>query len=317
MDGFSLPSTMNCKHTDQNMAAHGWIKLRLLRLQLIIHGTDVWTFFLRNHTVEVMTFFRAYIGRTNPIPKRFVSLAIGWFIFAGTAVGDTGSVPAANQRDFHYPVKLYLQKDYYRSITETLRLKFKYPGESAKHQLDVFLLKSYYHLKDFTQVEKTANEIFQNPLYLSNRSANRETSVFLTLSLLEVGREKEAEEVWHQFAGESPTGPLPWTSEITGRVDPEKAEFCSGIVPGLGLMLSGEYTKAAVSFLLNFVFIVGSYQYFMQKQFGISGLLLFFEIGWYSGGKKASREAAVEYNRRIARQYRKNWARSVLTEQER
>ena len=213
-------------------------------------------------------------------------------------------------RQFEYAIKLYLEDDYYRSITEILRLKLRFPEESAKHQLDLYLLKNYYHLKDFAQVKLIAEGILPNPAYALNKDAVGEVTTYLTLSLLEEGENDKAEQLWNKFANLTSSDLLPPEQDIPGQVNPDKAKLYSKIVPGSGLLLSREYSKATVSFVINIVFLVGSYNHFVLKQYGIAGLMFFFEIGWYFGGQNAAHEAAVKYNKTIISQYRQQWLNS-------
>ncbi|MBU2647787.1 hypothetical protein KKI24_23970 [bacterium] len=207
---------------------------------------------------------------------------------------------------------LYGQKDYYRSISEILNLKFQYPLTSEKRKLDLYLLKSYYQLKDFSSVEAVALEFLREEDPSLDKTTVRQYGLILLASQLQTGREKAAHETWETYVREDPSAVFPSSESFPERIDPNRAAFYSGIVPGSGLLLSEQYGKAVVSFLLNVLFISGSYYAFTQQHYGISGLLMFFEISWYFGGKKASAEAAEQYNRRHIRRIQGNWIQAQL-----
>jgi len=85
------------------------------------------------------------------------------------------------------------------------------------------------------------------------------------------------------------------------------ASFLSGVIPGSGLLLSGNYGSAVVSFALNLIFLSGICSSVANEQYGIAGLLSFFEISWYFGGKRASAEAARKYNHQLVEAKQRAW----------
>ncbi|MCP4751783.1 MAG: hypothetical protein GY866_12890 [Proteobacteria bacterium] len=191
-------------------------------------------------------------------------------------------------------------------------MKFLFPKESARHRLDLYLIKNYYELKDYARAVDISNDFLGKHSKSGSSPSTREAGYYLTLSLLAQGKDEQAGKTWNIHVRQRSIDRFPTMRDIPDRVDPEKARLYSKMVPGSGLLLSGEYGKAAVSFLINLVFIAGSYRYFVGKQYGTAGLLFFFEIGWYHGGQNASHEAAVRYNERSTRQYRKDWLRSRM-----
>lgn len=209
--------------------------------------------------------------------------------------------------DFSFPINLFYQQDYYRSVTEILRLRFHYPHESAKNRLDLFLVKNYYQLGAFNKAEMEAKRILLPPGIEKNKQKRQEAGKFLAFSLLKQGKDQLARQAWIAYVDEDKQYLPPIATEFSDRVDPLRANSFSSVIPGSGLLLSREYGKSVVSFLINMVFIAGSYQFFMNGQYGVSGLLLFFEIGWYSGGKKAAIESANLYNEQNAKEIRQRW----------
>ncbi|PCI23394.1 MAG: hypothetical protein COB67_12875 [SAR324 cluster bacterium] len=211
------------------------------------------------------------------------------------------------ENSLKFPIQLYEQKDYYRSISELLRLEFQFPQNSARQQLHLYLLKNYDAIDNFRKVEKTIAEIYShspsNPFTPEKRIAAK----ILTFSLLRQGQEKKAKELWEQLVLRQEDVDFPLASRIPGQVDPEQARSYSAILPGAGLLLSKEYGKASASFLLNGVFLLGIFQSLQNKQLGLAGLLFFFEWGWYSGGQEAAAEAANNYNQQLIETTQKQW----------
>lgn len=224
---------------------------------------------------------------------------------------NTGSESAAEQLQF--VEKLYHQNEFHRSISEAMRFKFRYPDSSAKEELDLYILKSYYRLEDFQSVTREGSSIIANASDRPQLHLNQ-VGLLLSAAALKLGNEKKAEETWNRYVRKNAEITFPGAATIDGRVDPERAAYLSGLIPGSGLLLSKHYGRAATSFLLNLLFIYGGYTAISQEQYGVAGLLIFFEISWYFGGKKASAEAARIYNRRMINRQQQTWLRGQFIE---
>lgn len=211
--------------------------------------------------------------------------------------------------------QLYRQKDYYRVVSEIFSIRFDVPDSSARHELNLYLLKSLYNLDDHQTLKNEAMSILLDNDTLSNKAQKQEIGLLLIASTIEKGELELAESAWKRFIQENESESFPGRTSVNGQVDPEQASFYSGILPGSGFLLSRQYGKAAVSLLLNLLFIYGSYAAFEQEQFGIAGVLLFFEIGWYSGGKKAAAESAQEYNHHLIQKQQRAWIQTRLRQQ--
>ncbi len=235
-----------------------------------------------------------------------------FLILTSTAFSQThvNREPDAKQLElFNY---LYENKEYHRSITEILRLKFRYSQTSEKAKLDLYLLKNYYQLKEHTSVISVASEILTEMKPSPEKQTGRQPSLILVSSLLHQGYEKRAQHIWEDKIRDEETVVFASSVTVANRIDSNLASFYSGILPGSGFLLSDEYGKAAVSFALNLIFISASYHAFKQQQFGVAGLLMFFEVNWYFGGKKASAEAARQLNYKNVRRYQQNWIHQQL-----
>ena len=206
----------------------------------------------------------------------------------------------------NFPKELYQQKDYYRTVTEVLRIRFQHPKKAEEKRFNLLLVKSYFHLEDYIQLKTAAGEILSDRKNYSS-DEKKEVAKYLTLSYLKENNEIAAKTTWDRYVNGNIDHPFPLASEVSGQIDPNRARLYSAIIPGSGMLLSGEYGKAAVSFLLNMGFLLGTYQYYHKEAYGIAGLLFFFEIGWYQGGINASEESAENYNRRLVQEQRNRW----------
>ena len=249
-----------------------------------------------------MTAVKLYI---RSIPVLFLFLAV----CCSVNILQAADVNLHKGPDLTYPFKLYQQQDYYRAVTEILRLKFLFPKDSARHRLDQYLVKSYYELRLYGHAERAANHFLQHS-DPSDHEARTNVAMLLVFSQLQQDKYPDARQTWLNYISQDLVNLPPSVKNIPDRIDPEKARLFSSIIPGSGLILSHQYGSAIVSFLINAAFIAGTYHYFNNHQYGVAGLLLFFEIGWYSGGKKAAYEAAENYNHNQLELLRQNWIES-------
>lgn len=205
-----------------------------------------------------------------------------------------------------FPEVLYREKEYYRVVTEVLREQFHQPKKAEEKKLNLLLVKSYFHLEDYIALKTAARSILsEEGIY--DIEEKQEVAKYLTLIYLKENKENKAKHIWEKYVLHKEDKSFFLSSNILGQIDPERAGLYSAIVPGSGMLLTGEYGKAAVSFLLNIGFLLGTYQYYHRGAYGIAGLLLFFEIGWYKGGINASKESAENYNRRLVQDRKNRW----------
>ncbi|MGD8705217.1 MAG: tetratricopeptide repeat protein, partial [Syntrophobacterales bacterium] len=70
----------------------------------------------------------------------------------------------------------------------------------------------------------------------------------------------------------------------TVKKSPAVAGTLSAVLPGAGHLYTGRPGQAASSFLLNALFIAGAVIAFQNDSPVLGGILVFFELGWYTGG---------------------------------
>jgi hypothetical protein len=205
-----------------------------------------------------------------------------------------------------FPAQLFLENDFFRAVSEIYRLKFEY-GNTLKPDLEILWLHSQYRLHEYYKVMQNSKKLLDREEIQSVVTQRFEIGKLLTASLIQTGRPDEAGQVWQYHCYPVTGEEFPTADNLPDRIDPEKARLYSAVLPGSGFILSGEYNKAIVSFLLNALFIAGIYQYAADNQYGIAGVLVFFELGWYFGGQNASYEAAEKVNFKKIQQARQDW----------
>lgn len=210
------------------------------------------------------------------------------------------------QQQYNFAIELHHQKDYYRSQSEILKLEFQYPKQAQQSDIKIYLLKNLFYLEQYNALSQQANVIVTTATDYSENTI-QETYKILTVSYLKQHQTEVAYQTWsNAFQGESVNN-FPLENNMEGLIDSQKAGWSSALLPGSGFLFSENYGKATTSFLLNALFIAGCVHYYHQKNWGITALLLFFEIGWYEGGIRASIEHANIYNQNIINTYHQKW----------
>jgi tetratricopeptide (TPR) repeat protein len=84
---------------------------------------------------------------------------------------------------------------------------------------------------------------------------------------------------------------------------PVAAGVLSAVLPGAGQAYGEEYGRAAISFLLNGLFIWGMVESFRHDRYVVGGILTVFELGWYSANILNAVNSAEKYNRKNTQEY--------------
>lgn len=206
-----------------------------------------------------------------------------------------------------YPEYLFYQGDYYRAITEILREKY-FGNNTIRVENGLLLTKAHYFLADYQLARKEAKLILSLPGV--EKTTKKQVAKWFVFALLQQNEDKFAAATWNKWVSETENDfPL---RERFERVNPEQARLYSTILPGAGFLLTDSYGKALVSFALNALFIAGTVHYWKEKDYGIAALLLFFEMGWYFGGREASEENAREYNNKLWIKARDQWIQEKI-----
>ncbi len=92
---------------------------------------------------------------------------------------------------------------------------------------------------------------------------------------------------------------------------PQKAKQLQAILPGAGYYYVGLKNAAITSFIINALFIAGTYQLFHKGYPTLALFTLSLESGWYLGGINGAELAANEFNERLY----EGKAKEVLTQE--
>jgi len=96
---------------------------------------------------------------------------------------------------------------------------------------------------------------------------------------------------------------------LEGELLPRKNPTTAGvlaIIPGLGHAYCNRYKDALVAFLLNGLFIWATVEAFNEDLNVLGGMLLFLELGWYSGNIYSAVNTAHKYNRKARNDFRRS-----------
>ena len=81
--------------------------------------------------------------------------------------------------------------------------------------------------------------------------------------------------------------------------DPTTAGVLAGVLPGLGHVYCNRYKDGAVAFLLNGLFIWAAVESFHNDNDVLGAILVFAEVGWYTGNIYSAVNSAHKYNRKL------------------
>jgi tetratricopeptide (TPR) repeat protein len=80
--------------------------------------------------------------------------------------------------------------------------------------------------------------------------------------------------------------------------NPTDAGTLAAILPGLGHAYVGRYKDGLLAFVVNGLFIWAAIESFRQDHEVLGGILLFLEVGWYTGNIYSAVNVAHKYNRK-------------------
>jgi TolA-binding protein len=123
---------------------------------------------------------------------------------------------------------------------------------------------------------------------------------------MHTGNWRDASDTFGAFAPESPLYPasqeLAVKSLQGGTLhykDPTTAGVLAAVLPGLGHAYCNRYRDAMVAFLVNGLFIWAAVESFNNDHNVLGGILVFLELGWYSGNIYSAANSAHKHNRRV------------------
>jgi len=173
----------------------------------------------------------------------------------------------------------------------------------------LFLIgESYYQQGALKEAERYFTQVKEKyPLMdLNNMALYR-----LGWTKMRVNRWRDASEVFSEVEKESPLydSSLQLAQQsLSGETLPYKSPQCAGtlaaILPGLGHAYVSRYKDAAISFLLNGLFIWAAVESFQQDHEVLGGILTFLELGWYTGNIYSAVNVTHKHNRKMQNEFR-------------
>ncbi|MBN2032038.1 MAG: tetratricopeptide repeat protein [Deltaproteobacteria bacterium] len=88
--------------------------------------------------------------------------------------------------------------------------------------------------------------------------------------------------------------------------DPTKAGVLAAVLPGMGHAYCNRYRDALVSFLINGLFIWAALESFNNDREVLGSILVFAELGWYSGNIYSAVNSTHKYNRKLKEDFLRN-----------
>jgi len=186
-------------------------------------------------------------------------------IFDGVHRDYTGNLPAGKalllMGETYYRQGIFKEAEYYyRQVAET------YPQPELKNSAIYRLGWCRMHTRNWRDASETFKIVARSsPLYEPSRD------------LAERSMEGET---------------LPYK-------DPTTAGVLAGVLPGLGHAYCNRYRDGAVAFLLNGLFIWAAVESFNNDHDVLGGILVFAELGWYSGNIYSAVNSAHKHNRKL------------------
>ncbi len=85
--------------------------------------------------------------------------------------------------------------------------------------------------------------------------------------------------------------------------DPVKAGIMAALLPGLGHAYVHRYKDAAMAFAVNSLFILAAWESFEEDHQVLGGMLLFVELGWYTGNIYSGVNVTHKHNRKVKKDF--------------
>jgi tetratricopeptide (TPR) repeat protein len=237
---------------------------------------------------------------------------------------------------FEFARSLQENHDYARAITEYQRHLSYYPDSDYRPVVERNLLRCYYEAGQYRQAIGYGESVLGNAshpesdeirFYVGAASFKRTDYVKAEFYFGELGRENgpsrdkaqmaqgltlayelEWEKSWRLFEQIDDTSAYSIKALGCARLAREGANLkykdptlagVAAIIPGLGYLYAG-YPKTALSaFVVNALFIWGTYEAFRNDLPGLGATLAVFGIGWYSGNIYGSVTSAKRRNMKM------------------
>jgi tetratricopeptide (TPR) repeat protein len=202
----------------------------------------------------------------------------------------------------HQIAMSYFKGEKYSQALERFRtLAERYPSDETGIKSLFMLAETYYQKKDYNQ----AIDAFEKFLTSYPKDPQADAAkIKKGWCYLRQGNWREASEEFRKLPPDSPlhaqgqelaeeSGKYPGIEKKS----PYLAGGLSAVLPGAGQLYIGRKTDAAAAFLLNGTFIWAATESYRKRSYVTTGILLFFESGWYLGNIYNAISSAHKYNR--------------------
>jgi len=246
---------------------------------------------------------------------------------AGQAPAETVPPPATPEGVLSFAQALLRSGESFRAVTEYLRFLHHYPDHpevptaveglgSAYAQAGRWdeAVSAFFRLSELAPGDRS-RRMLGSALYRARRypesaqvllgSGPREADSTLgTLAALRAGA----------------PDPLPRSAradvadEYRGleKKSPALAGTLSAALPGAGHLYADRPRDAAVSFVVNGLFLWGTYEAVRKEEWALAGVLGLFELGWYTGNIVSAVNAAHKWNQREEGRFFERWEAGAL-----
>jgi tetratricopeptide (TPR) repeat protein len=212
-------------------------------------------------------------------------------------------------RTAKYQIALsYSKGDKFDQAIQRFRtLSDEYPNEETGKEALFMLGETYYRKKDYAQ----AIDVLERFQAIYPADARRDSAMIrIGWSYLRQGDWRQASEEFQKVPADSAVRPhaeglaadVKAFPEIPNK-SPYLAAGLSTVLPGAGQLYVGRPVDAAVSFMLNGLFIWATVEAFQNNNNVTGAILLFFESGWYLGNIYNAASSAHKYNHRAEQDF--------------
>lgn len=210
--------------------------------------------------------------------------------------------PLTKKAEFQIAMAYFKGEKYGQALQRFRAVANSYAAEEIGRRALFMVGETYYYKKEYGQ----AIDSFENFLarYPDDRQADA-ARIKMGWSSLRQGDWRQAS---NEFAKLPAGSPLRSQSEGLAKDSlsypdiPRKSPYLAGglsaVLPGAGQLYLGRPSDAAISFVLNGLFIWATVEAFDNGNDVTGGVLLFFESGWYLGNVYNAASGAHKYNRR-------------------
>ena len=228
-----------------------------------------------------------------------------------------------------------LEGDYYRAATCFQRARFLLDDPSSPHEAQLLhALLLAYSMGNKYQEAASIWEKEQDKISVADPELARDCISLLYEAYTHLGRTKEASELLGSLPPADPLKPrlslfgtmttngeeaflgAPEAAALVGpreheealamvadyrarRCDPSTACVLNAVLPGSGYVYVHQYQTAVTAFLINGLFIAGTWQLFTAHQQAAGLIAGTLEGGWYLGGIVGAGLAADQYNQHL------------------